>query len=69
MRLVTAAAYITGVAAVVLALAGLLTAVHLLRAAWRRLRDGGRRTEAAPAEPRHDPYDDTVPLPRVELTR
>lgn len=40
MRLVTAAAYITGVAAVVLALTALAAALVLLRAAVHRLRDG-----------------------------
>lgn len=83
LTLITAAFYVFGGAALVLAVAALLFAVHLLRAAWHRLRHDPCRARIAALEhdlqqtgmqlalsgPRHDPYDDTLTLPRLELTR
>jgi hypothetical protein len=65
IALITAAVYVFGAAALVLAFAALLFAVHLLRAALHRLRHDVRPAETAAAEPRHDPHDDTLTLPKI----
>jgi hypothetical protein len=82
LRLVTAATWVFGIAALVLSVAALLAALALLRAAWCRLRHGGCRAriralehdlqqtgmQLALSSPRRGPNDDTLTLPRIEAT-